>query len=165
MVTIYNSQLSKEIFEGTKAQTSKEQIPTQLAEKVIPTMEVNPKLFRRTAILATTSKTTTLTGSTIVAAVAGKEHYITGLNIANVQDATSDNVLITMAATIDGISRTIYARRKPTTTASTTYDFISFAPCIKCDKNTAITFTCAFTAGTSTTEIIVYGYSVDNINA
>jgi len=54
MATIYNSDLTKELVAGAKIQQSKELPPTQLAEKVVPVMEVNPKLLRVCNIVRST---------------------------------------------------------------------------------------------------------------
>jgi hypothetical protein len=41
---IYNSNLTKAIVDGAKLQISEGGIPSEIAEKVVPTMEVNPNL-------------------------------------------------------------------------------------------------------------------------
>lgn len=46
MAQIHNAQLSKEIIDGAKVQLSMDKVPNQIADKVVPVMEVNPKLFR-----------------------------------------------------------------------------------------------------------------------
>jgi hypothetical protein len=46
MAQIFNSELKKQLIDGAKLQTSKDVIPSQLADKVVPVMEVNPKLLK-----------------------------------------------------------------------------------------------------------------------
>lgn len=42
---IYNSDLTKELIDGAKLQQQQGQIPQEIADKVIPVMEVNPKML------------------------------------------------------------------------------------------------------------------------
>lgn len=51
MAEIHNSDLSKEIIDKAKLQLSFDKLPTQLAEKVVPTLEVNPDISRRRKII------------------------------------------------------------------------------------------------------------------
>ena len=51
MASIHNSDLTKELIEKAKLQTSHDSVPSQIADKVIPTLEVNPNLSRRTKIV------------------------------------------------------------------------------------------------------------------
>jgi len=163
MATIYNSDLSKELTLGAKIQTGRDAIPNQLAEKVVPVMEVNPKLLRRATQLANLlGRTTTATGVTVMSAKTNQDVFITGLLVSNVQSAASDNVLIAITTTMDGAAKVIYRRVKATLTASNTHDYMEFNIPLKIDRGAAITFTLAFTAGTSTTDVIVFGYLDEN---
>lgn len=165
MATIYNSELSKEIQEGAKIQSLDENIPNQLDKLVIPVMEVNPKLLKSSTVLNNTTRTTTGSGITLLAAQPNKEVFISGIMVANVQDVVSDNASITITVVINGANRNIYKFLKPTLTISNTFHTINFVPALKIDRNTAITFTASFTAGSCTTEFSIFGYFIENPNA
>lgn len=140
-----------------------ENIPGELADKVLPVIDITPRHHRLNTVLATLlGRTTTGTGVTVLAAQgATKEVYITGYTFANVQDATSDNTVMSLTSTFGGVAKVFHRREKPTTTASVTDDFVSFPIPLKIDDNTAVTFTLAFTVGTSTSDVILFGYIVD----
>lgn len=168
--TIYNSNLTKELIEGAKIQISQGQIPGELAEKVIPVMEVNPKILTPSIILAeVTNRTTTATGVTLWSAAnnfsSSKDVYITGLRVTNTQDATSDNTSIVVQGNFNGVQKNIYIRTKPTLTASSTMDYMEFKTPLKIDRNSLVVFSCIFSVGTSRTDIDLYGFTLDNGNA
>lgn len=87
MAQLYNSELTKEIREGGKIQISRDSIPTQLAEKVVPVMEVNPKLLRKCSILATATNTSTT--ATVITLDSNKDFYLCGGNLSVIKDVTS----------------------------------------------------------------------------
>lgn len=138
-----------------------ENVPDEVANFIQPVKEIAP--FGR-QLVALFNRTTTASGTTLVnlgTAFPNRTVYITGIMVSNVQDATSDNVLISVTLTMDGGTQYLYIRRKPTTTASVTQDYQAFPVPIKVDRNGFIFYNCAFTAGTSTLDIVLYGY-VDN---
>lgn len=164
MATIYNSELSKELQQGAKLQI-RDKMPSELADKVVPVMETNPKLLRRAQQLGTMSRGTTTTSLTIFTPQAGKETYITGLNISNTQNAACDNVLLSIVAAQGTSQLILYKRNKETLTAQSFFDHIDFVPAIKIDNGTNVTFSGAFTAGTCQTDAAIFGYQIDNPSA
>jgi hypothetical protein len=162
---IYNSDLTKELREGAKIQQGVDTTPSELADKVIPVMEVNPKILRRASQIIGFTRNTTATNVDLITPINGKQIFITALAVSNTQDVTSDNTRIAITANFFGITKDIYARRKTTLTASTTFDFIDFSNVLKLDENSSIKFTGAFTVGACSTDVIIFGYFADNINA
>lgn len=165
MATIYNSELTKELTEGAKIQTNRDNIPNQIAEKVVPVMEVNPKLLRTSKVLGIYSTASTKSSQIIYTNPSGKDTYITALWINNLQTAASDNVVLYITATFDGAAYKLITLNKPTLSAINVNQYLQFVPPLKIDKDGTLRLTCAFTVGASTTDISIFGYNVDNANA
>lgn len=164
MTVVRNSDTLRELREASQIQQASEPTPSSLHASIIPVMEVNPKLLRRTGVLCESTRSTTANGVTLLAAKPAQDIFITAINCTNVQDATSDNTSIGVQFYENGVQRYAYRRLKPTTTASATADQVRFNPPLRVDRNTALTFTGTFTAGTMTTTTTVFGYVVDNVN-
>lgn len=169
MATIHNSELSKELTEGAKIQISRDKIPNELAEKVVPVMEVNPKLLRRAKGIATMDRTTTTAaspGTSIVTLNQNKDTYITSIVFANSSDVNCDNTIIRIRAT-DEFGSTIYLIRadKITLTATNSQIVANFDTPIKLQRGSVIYYLNAFTVGASITGITIFGYENEVINA
>lgn len=165
MIANNNSALSLEIRDVLKLQNGRDQFPQLVENKIVPVIDVNHKHARIARLLAATTRSTTASAVSLMAAKPNQDVYITAIEFANSQDATSDNVVMFINGTINGASVSLYRRNKQTTTAGSFLDMIRFQPEVKLDRNTALTFTLAFTAGASDTSIEVWGYTEDNPNA
>jgi len=170
MVTIHNSDLFKELRDGAKSQQLRDgDLPSQLAEKVVPVMEVNPKLLRRDIVLGSLASNLTASAVANIVAASNRETYITGISFAGIKDATCD--ITTTAArgafiTQEGVDNPICYFPILVSTAQSWNVNIQFKNPIKIDKNTPIyVSTSAFTTGLFSRTFIVYGYRVDNPNA
>jgi hypothetical protein len=163
MVTIYNSDVSKELREGTKAQTARDVLPSQLAEKVVPVMEVNPKLLKTANIVLSNSRNTTGSLSITLPAV-GRKTYISSLTINVIQNATCDIAtgFIFVNGTFQGTTATFAALPVITLTALTIEKTISFPTPIELDEGTSITLGGTFTAGICLRSISITAYTIDN---
>jgi len=164
MARIYNSDLTKELIEAAKIQTSFDKTPVEIADKVVPVMEVNPKLLRRSRILGSIlNRTTTASNVAIVASsdYTNRKVFITGCCFTNTQDATSDNVDGSVSIIQDGATKYIPLWKKQTTTAGDKYGTHSFETPLAIDLNSAVSLTATFTAGTSSTSITIMGYVED----
>lgn len=165
MATIYNSDITKELRDGAKI-SLREAIPTQLAEKVVPVMEVNPKLLRRSTLIGDIDgRSATSNNLVAINNKTNQDIFITDIEFTNYQDATSDNIKTIITAVLDGKSVNIFDRRKATTTAVNDFIFLSFHNPIKIDRATDVRYTHTFTAGASIFSIKIFGYIVDNVNA
>jgi len=148
MVQINNSFLTKELVDGANIQVSREQPPTQLAEKVVPVMEVNPKLLRYVNLIKESGSSTT-GNTTIWTTPTDRETYITAAFLAFAADVTADSTLYTLTCIVNGVAKALLTHRKITLTAGRDTSSISFPIPIKVDKGTNIVLTQTFTAGTS----------------
>jgi hypothetical protein len=164
---IYNSDLTKELREGAKIQSATDPTPSELAEKVIPVMEVNPKLLRNYDLLGQAESVTTSSapGSVVLTANILKETYVTGILLTNVSDVVADNLSLNVRMVVNGVRKLFVILRKPTTTAYSNSVYVSFNGPVKIDRGSTITFVNTFTVGVSVSSICVYGFEVDNINA
>ena len=163
MATIYNSELTKELVDAGKLQINMGSIPNQIADKVVPVVEVNPRLLKVSKVLGSLiGKNVTTAGTSIIAADNTKDYFITEIIISNSQDAACDNTNIKIDCTIGGGGKVLFSMRKPTTTAQNFTNIIPLSTPLKIDRNTAVTLSMIFGAGTCITDVIIYGYTNDN---
>lgn len=169
MATIYNSELSNELREGAKIQTSRDQIPNQLGQTVVPVMEVNPKLMRENVIIASSSASATGTATPLSSsAFTGSQVYITGFQSHVLKDATCDVATgaVTWSVTQGGISRVLCSIAVLTLTAQSEIISCNFREPLKLDVNTAISLNSnTFTVGLLRRHIVVYGFVITNNNS
>jgi len=161
---IYNSELTQGMINNAKIASSVDPIPSELSEKVVPVMEVNPRLLKTTNIVRHAISTSS-GSSTIYTTEENKDFYLTGAVYSYHVNATADATIGQIIATIDGVARRILGFAKITTTAVVNTVTISFPFPIKIDRNTTITINTTFTLGSVTHEGFIYGYTVDNANA
>jgi len=164
MAKIYNSDLFKELKDGAKIQQAVDRIPNEIAEKVIPVMEVNPKLLRTINIIKNVYGTAT-GNLTVYSVPSNKDFYLVGADISAQEDALSTNTATYIAATIDGAAVRILQLSKLTLTADSKNGSISFNTPIKIDRGTNITLSNSFGAGAAVKTCTIYGYVIDNSNA
>lgn len=167
MAKIYNSDCTKGLAQNAGIQISREQVPTELAEKIVPTFETNPQLLR-TGIVRTVNANTTAGTTTLMAADSNRDFYVTGARISYAQTATADvsTANVAISITQDGTGRNLVVVPVITLTATSLTSEVNFGVPIKIDRGTAINFTTsAYTAGTVLRSFSVYGYYVEIINA
>lgn len=154
-------ELLREIRNGANIQQLRDIVPSQLAEKVVPVMEVNPRLLKNNNIVKNLAVSTT-GASTIYTTPATRDFYITGFYINGKTDVANDGVLATIGFTIDKTAQSLYVVRFPPLVVQ--YITSGFYLCqpIKVDRSTNITANLAFTAGTCAFTFGVFGYTVDD---
>ena len=161
MATIQNHELTTELVKGSKLNSNFEQVPMQLAEKIVPVMEVNPKLLRRTSILRENNRSTSGT-FTIYSTPSNQDFYLTGLYVSFIKDVVCDTATNSqgyyVGCYIDGSLRQLVEFPVITLTAQEGRIYLEFTKPIKIDRNTAITMPGTFTAGVCLRNAIVYGY-------
>jgi hypothetical protein len=162
MAQINNKTLIQEIANSANIQISKDSIPNQLAEKVVPTMEVNPKLLRRSLTLGTLSSSATGSGVVIAAnSFAGKPFFITGFQVSWFKDAVCDTATgsLNVTYTQDGTTKSLFIHPMITLTLQENVITQNFEFPLKCDAGTAVNLQSnAFTAGVLRRYITIYGY-------
>lgn len=161
MATIYNSQLSKELQDGAKIQINRDVIPNQLAEKVVPVMEVNPKLLRRVDYVLTGSRATT-GGVTLDTTKTNADTYIVGGTLSFSKNAACDGAsgeIVFISAVINGQTIKFANMAGTVTTEENGSVAFSMPFPMKVDRGSQILLNGAgFTAGVRSIAASVYGY-------
>jgi len=165
MAVIHNSDLTKALIDGAKLQTSSDRVPAELAEKVVPVMEVNPKLLRR-AEVCSVGAATNATSGTVYTIPADKEFYCTASSMSVIKDASSTSVFSSMIATgMDGQTITLLTIPSITLTAQSESEALSFVPPLKIKPGTTIALTNSTNVANINTRGTITGYLVDNSRA
>jgi len=160
MATIYNSDLLKGMQEDASLQVS-QGIPTQLAEKIVPVMETNPNLLRKTNFFSDFSRTTT--GTSIVAATFSStvDTYVTGVHVQNQTDSAADNTTILLYVSTEKGNSYLYRANKISLTAFNVDTYIQFRDPIKVTRGSTAAFSNGFSVGVSTSSVQIFGYTVE----
>ena len=164
MAKIYNSELFRELTQGGKIQTSIDRIPSELAEKVVPVMEVNPKLLKELNIIKNTEAFNT-TSATIYTTPSDKDFYLTGYALSVTKDAGSTSQKSWISCTINGATTIIV--RIETINGQIDSGNLShtFLYPIKIDKNTTITVNNSTAVASIQANATIYGYEEYNNRA
>jgi len=91
MAQIHNTELFKELREGGKLQPLTQNIPSELAEKVVPVMEVNPKMLWTVNKCISESYSDSV-GATIYTCPQNKDTYFVGGLITVSKDANATSI-------------------------------------------------------------------------
>lgn len=164
MAIIHNTDLIKELKEGAKLQQLRDVIPSQLADKVVPTMETNPKLLRRCNISKTTDAVNATSG-TIYTTPSDKDFFLVSCCLGVIKDATSTSTGSNITVVIDGVSSPIARIPGITLTAQSKVVSCTFPAPIKIDRGTNITVTASTNVANIRATGVITGYLVENINA
>lgn len=164
MATIYNSDLTKAMIEAGKLATGRDKLPTELAEKIIPVINVNPRHNKYTTHVY--SGASSATGSLSVAALpTGKEFYITYIIMSYVKDAACDaasgRVTLTYVPKDTDVTTELADLPVLTLTADGKQVFLAFPYPLRCRSGSSILSNVTFAAGTMIRNIKVGGYFVE----
>jgi hypothetical protein len=167
MVTIYNSDLFKEVREGIKTQQLRETIPSQLAEKIVPVMEVNPKLLRRAKPFAMASSLSNATSATIYTAADNKDTFLTGASVSMIKDvtATATDMALKCISPDSTVAYHLLRIAGITLTPQTMAISNSFVPPIQIKRGSNVTLTSDTNVGNIVIRAALTGYEIENINA
>lgn len=157
MAKIYNSELSKELREGGKLQVI-DKMPDELADKVVPVMEVNPKLLKQINLI----KSSTSNG-TIFTTDANKDTYLCAAMLTASGTATAANrISVTpfgQSSAVDILGVDI--RVSVALDVSNGSNNIALPYPIKLARGSAVTLTTTATSARAA----VFCYEEENINA
>lgn len=164
MATIHNSELSQELQDAAKIQVSRDKIPSEIAEKVIPVVEVNPRLTRKiTHVLAGTNS---VGGNTLIYTVpTGKRFLIQACNLSYIKDAAATAALYWIQITIRGVTRYLIRIPSITLTADKAQLSQSFPAPIELFAGDTISVYCDAFHTVQTMHANIYGCEIDNPNA
>lgn len=164
MAQIYSSDLTKELRDGAKIQIAIDKIPNELAEKVVPVMEVNPRLVKIARIVKG-SVASNAVSTTIYTTPSDQDFYLTSATLCWTKDATATTTEISLKAYIDGSNPRILSVGTITLTAQTGEIGNNFPHPIKIDRGTAITIAASTAIGNFTAAGCIQGYLEDSSNA
>jgi len=164
MQRINNSELQKEFLNATRG-NALNGVPQEADLKIIPVIEVNPKLLKE-GIVVSSLRTTTAT-QTILTTPAGKDFYLSNVSIIIAKDATCDSATgsFDFQAYIDGTLTNVIRIPCITTTAQNINHNHTFTQPIKLSRGTAIQLTGTFTAGILLRSVTIQGYYNEIPNA
>lgn len=156
MAQIYNSKTIKRILDDAKIQTSHDNVPQELAGKVVPVLISNPQqIIHKTK---TTLKTTT--GAVLFLTThATKKTYLHGFSFGFVKDATCDlgQVSAGFSVVIDGATINMSYLPVLDLTAERGQEFAQFKEPILLDKNSNISILSnTYSAGLMTRTALIY---------
>jgi len=163
---IYNSTLTKELIEGARIQSSTDAVPGELAEKVIPVMEVNPKMLRVCNIVKSTSATNATT-ATVYTTPTDKDFFLCSVELAVIKDVTSTSTVsgINVTTPEAGVATNILSISGITLTPQSDTTSLAFNTPILLKRGTGVQLTNATNVGNIRSDACITGYTVDNINA
>ena len=163
MATIHNTDLTKELKEGAKLQQLRDLIPSQLADKVVPVMEVNPKLLRRINIVRYREDSNS-TGGVIYTTPTDKDFYLCGVTMEVIKDATATSVASTVTIVPKGeASVRIVTIPGFTLTAQNSNQVKDFTHSpILLERASTVVSSNSTNVGNVKAHTIIYGYIVDN---
>ena len=161
MATITNSEVIQEIRDSAKIQAGMESIPNQLENKVIPVMEVNPKLLRRINIVKTATANAA-TSATIYTTPTDQDFYLVSLTLSMIKDSSATSVESSITAIIDGATIKVASIVGITLTAQNDSISLTFPFPMKIDKNTSIYVTNSTNTAVIKSLACIHGYLVNN---
>lgn len=164
MATIYNSDLTKELVDAGKIQVSRDSIPTQIADKVVPVMEVNPRLTRYSNIVRHSNLDNT-TSATIYTVPSGKSFVLTGASLNFLKDATATATTIYISIVIGGATQRLLHFKTLTLTAEQRELSISFPFPIRVDDGSSINVVSDTDVANIKAGASIVGILLDNIKA
>jgi len=165
MATIYNSNLTKELIDVAKLQTSRDIVPNQIAEKVVPVIDVNPKHSRVINVVRSAAAVNALATNIYTTPATNQDFYLTSLCLSTIKDATATAVTVLIDLTIDGAVRNVMVIGCLTLTAQSGNMALSFPIPIKIDRNTTINVRNSTNVGNISSYAELTGYLVENAGA
>ena len=165
MATIHNSDVFKEIRDGARIQQLSEVIPSQIADKVVPVMEVNPKMLKYVNIVQRASSAATGT-TAVYTTPTNAEFYLTSIMLSFSATVTNDQVGLYLSAfpfqTLTAV-RLLDINVVTLVAQSQTFQKDYTYP-IKIEKGTAINLVKAYAAGAGVYSCTICGYTIENPN-
>jgi len=161
---IYNSDLSRELQDGAKIQVSRDRVPNELAEKVIPVMEVNPKMLRRCNVAAS-GLAANSAASTVYTSPSDKDFYLVAMALSTIKDATSTSTAARITSTINGASVSLLSIASATLTAQADSTSLTLPIPLKIDRGTSIAVTNTTADANVSTRASIFGYTDDLVKA
>jgi len=158
-IKVTRGQVSKKLARVTGLQAGSDIAPTELGDRIIPTLNVDedPEKY----IVANVGRATT-GASTVFTTPTDRDFYLSNLYVSYTCDVAADstNYAITITPR-DTAAVNIVEMRKQTLTVTTDVVNLSFTTPILLERGTAITLTQTFTLGASAMSASIVGFTRD----
>lgn len=159
MSIIYNEEIMKKILRETRLQQLRDKIPNELADKILPTLNVNPDK----SIKITNALSSDATSANIKILSTTKDTYIVGVELAVSKDAVSDSLQVAIRGEVFGLSpfNLTTMRLEPTTAAQNLNSYRVFPFPIKMKKGSTISLTSSTATASIDLMATLFYYEVD----
>lgn len=160
MATINNTQLLKGLIEKAKIQLSADQVPTQLAEKIVPVIVAEPE---KNIFIADLLVSDSAIKTTIHTCHATKRTFIVGCSLSVSKDAINNSLNTSILASTKGQSENqiLIMRYEPTTAGSNMYQEKTFVYPIELEKGSNISMSSSQGTASIDTHATLYLYEVE----
>jgi len=160
MAQVNNRDVIKRIEKDAFTSPGFEQVPTQLSNQIVPTLNCNPE---RVVNIVKSSQGVATGTVTVYTSPGDKEFYLTQLSAEFIKDVACDLATgrISILGTIMGASVDLISFPVITLTAQDSRGDVFFNPPIKIDKDSAIQMTGNYAAGVMSRTITIKGYTVE----
>lgn len=150
MAEIHNSDTIKRILDDAKIQTSHDEVPKQLASKVVPVLIANPK---REINIFGEGTANNAASAAIYTTPTNKDFYLTSATISLIKDVTATSLASWISFTAKGVARRILIITGLSLTVQDRMATITFPNPILLDRGTGV----AVNNNTAIAEISVVG--------
>lgn len=157
MATIYQSDIVQKAVRGLKLAPSRDKIPNELADKILPVYELNDAYDIITAGGSSSSSSST---ASILTASSTADTYITSLMMSVDKDATSDSTDFSVNVVQNGAVRALGKIIMITLTATSKIISISFPRPVRIDKGSTVRIAATFTVGALSRSAAVTYYEI-----
>lgn len=160
MATINNSDTIKRILNDAKIQTSIDDVPNQLASKVVPVLIANPE--RIVNVIKNYNKANT-GASTMYTTPTDKDFYLTDVWLSGSADVLYDGTSARITAIAEGaVAVDVLSHKNQTLTIfQNVFHNRPFNPPVKLERGSVIAVVLSFAAGTPFYTAGFSGYTVD----
>jgi len=156
MAEITKGELIQELVETSGIQSSA-QVPRELANSFISSIESNPHIVRPCSILKAYTNAAS-SQATIWTTPSDKDFYLVGLTLSCSYDSSSDNTQTSVFSTIGGAVTRIAYIMKQTLTAQDQTITLNFEHPLKIDRGVIIYVKNEYTVGAGQKACVLWGY-------
>lgn len=153
---INNSTTIQELIKGAGL-SSALGVPNQIDNKVIPVLEVNPRLLRRITIVKR-NEASNSTSATLYVTPTNQDFYIVACHLSVIKDVTATSAISKINVLIDGAAINLAEIRSFSLTVQDRGIFLYFHFPIKIDRGNTITVTNSTNVANVAASGTIYGY-------
>ena len=166
MAQIHNSDLTKELTEVAKLQIGRDIVPNQIADKIVPVIDVNPWHNKIAKPFSTLNSLINQLQSTAYTCSSVKDTYLTGVTLSMIKDATSTatDLRLTVVDEFGGTQALLRIAGFTLTAQSVTITH-TFPNPLKLKKGSSIMLLSDTNVANITMRSTIQGFEIDNTGA